>query len=107
MKFLHSNKIRIIYLLFSIVFVFKVFSIQEYIHLEQHKVNKISHDHCQQCHTIFHLGKYQLFDVAEDPTFILPHHSEIINHPEDIYTFIFHKNINKSNYFNRPPPIFS
>ncbi|MCO6564440.1 MAG: hypothetical protein J6581_03235 [Apibacter sp.] len=80
---------------------------QEYIHLEQHKENKISHEQCQQCHTIFNFGKFQLFDVPESYDYVIQQNFLIVDLPDDIYNFIFYKNINQSDHFNRPPPIFA
>jgi hypothetical protein len=106
-KYLHTNKIRIIFLFISILFVFKIFFLQEYIHLEQHKEKKISHDHCQQCQTIFHFGKFQSLNVPESSNYRIQQCSLTEDLLEDIYTFIFYKSINQSNFYNKPPPIFS
>ncbi len=89
------------------MFAFKLIAVQEFVHIKQHKAEKLHQENCQICHTIFQVGKFQAFDTPETFDFHIPVSITKFKLEPELYNFLYFHEINPSELFNRPPPVIS
>jgi hypothetical protein len=95
--------------LLALMLTFKLFAVQECVHIQQHKQEHFSYkDTCPICVNIFKIGQNTSFEPAD--------FAKIFTKPNVFYCqekiiftdkFLFVNPLPFNRFFNRPPPQFS
>jgi len=106
---LRKNQNTISCFFLTLMLVFKLFGVQEYAHIQQHKQEHSSYkDTCPLCVSIFKIGHNTSFEPENFTDFST--NSPVFRFQEKINfidKFLFVNQLYLNQFFNRPPPRFS